>query len=165
MTDAGPSGINPYTELRLATEQLRSRVPPRAVTVQNDVLQRALRTSRRSIPLRVQPPYDFVVVSHQVLIAELRRQIDALSPTGAVGRIYLRIDPDRTLRAVTVELFVQYGAVIVELADRVRAVAAQVLGQTLGAAAASVDVVLTDVHVSDVTADSPHLVDPSDGAV
>lgn len=160
--DPGPVGSDPFADLRRATEQLRGRVHPRAVAVQDDVLARALRASRTSVSLRARAPYDFVRVSDRVLVAELRRRIDGLSPSAAVGRVYLRLHPDRTLRTVTVELFVQYGTVIMDLADRVRLGVAEVLQQTLGSTSADVDLVLADVHVSDVTVGSPHLVDPGE---
>lgn len=150
------------TSLRVASEQLRGRSRPRAVEIADDVLRDVLRSSRRSLPVRVAAPHDHVRVSDQVVITLLRRDIDAALEDAAVGRIYLQVDRNETLRELTIELFVQYGQVLVNVADRARAIADVVLARLLAGAEVSIGVVTSQVHISDITTGNPHLVDPAD---
>lgn len=149
-----------WPALDQAVAQLRSRVSPRAVEIADDVLRNALRSSRRSLPVRAHPPYDYVRVSDQVLITRLRHDIDQLSESFAVGAIVLGVEPRDELRQVTIELFVAYGHVLVDVADRVREVAQEILAELLHAPTTVLEVLPAHVHVSDVTLGNPHAVDP-----
>lgn len=160
-------------ELKQAARQLRERANPRAVQVANDVLSRALASARRSMPIAAHPPYDFLHISDQVLISQLRRAIDQTSHAVAVGRIHLRVETDARLAEITIEVFVQYGQVLLEAADQVRSTTRAAITDNLGpppaatptATAAStpaITIAPTQVHVSDITTNSPHLVNPND---
>lgn len=153
------SSAHSWPALDQAVAQLRSRVSPRSVEVADDVLRNALRSSRRSLPVRAHPPYDYVRVSDQVLITRLRHEIDQLSESFAVGAIVLDVEPRDRLRQVTIELFVAYGHVLVDVADRVREVAQGVLADLLHAPTTALEVLPAHVHVSDVTVGNPHVVD------
>lgn len=148
--------------LQDASDQLRGRSRQRAVEIADDVLRNALRSSRHSMPVRIYPPHGHVLVSDQVIISVLRRDIDAALAGAAVGRIYLVVDRSQSLRELTVELFVQYGQVLLDLADRARTIADLVLAQLLSRSEVAVDVVARHVHISDITTGDPHLVDPTD---
>ncbi|MEP7161087.1 MAG: hypothetical protein ABI746_08275 [Dermatophilaceae bacterium] len=151
--------------LHSAAEQLRGRSRRRAVEIADNVLRNALRSSRRSLPIRVAAPYDYVWISDRVLITLLRRDIDAALEAAAVGRIHLVVDRDQPLREITVELFVQYGQVLIDVADEARTIAHRVLSHVLtGPDEVTIQVVTSHVHVSDVTIGNPHLVDPTDEA-
>lgn len=147
-----------------ATRQLRDHAQRRAVEIADDVLQKALQASRHSLPVRAYPPHDQVHVSDQVLVSTLRQRIDDALDTAAVGAVYLRVTPGEVLQELTVELFVRYGEVLLEVADQARAIARAVLAQVLGPPAGTigVEVVTTHVHISDVTVGDPHLTDPRD---
>lgn len=161
-----PPDVSPTSsgdaDLREAVQQLRTRVHPRAVEVANDVLRQAVRASRHSLPIRAHAPHSFVRISDQVLISRLRQRIDGASRTCAVGRVVLLVDPDAVLREITIELFVQYGEVLVDAADGIRLIVDEVVEDLLGRPETPVALVTTHVHVSDITIGSPHLVDPSD---
>lgn len=170
--------LDPYLEPRIdereslttaylhsATEQLRGRSRRRAVAIADNVLRNALRSSRRSLPIRVAAPHEYVWISDRVLIALLRCDIDAALRGSAVGRIRLVVDRDQALREMTVELFVQYGQVLIDVADEARTIAHRVLSRVLtGPGEVAIQVITSHVHVSDVTIGNPHLVDPTDEA-
>lgn len=153
--------------LSRAAEQLRGRTRQRAVEIADDVLLRALRTPRRSLPVRALGQHDYIRISNQVIISTLRRHIDDLLPDASVGSILLNVTRDQQLTAVTVELYARYGTVLLDVADQAREVTDQMLHRLLGPEAAadiqtSVINVRADVHVGDVTVGDPHLVDPRD---
>lgn len=148
--------------LHAAREQLGQRSSHRAVEIADDVLRNALRASRRSLPVRVAAPHDYVRVSDQVIMTLLRRDVDAALEGAAVGRIYVRVDRSETLRELTIELFVQYGRVLIDVSDQARTIADVVLAQLLAGSQVTVDVVTSHVHISDVTTGDPHLSDPTD---
>lgn len=152
----------PPAHLRAATEQLRGRSRQRAVEIADNVLRNALRSSRRSLPVRVAAPHDYVRVSDQVIITLLRRDIDAALEVAAVGRIYMLVDRSETLRELTIELFVQYGQVLLDVADQARIIADVVLARLLAGSGVTIEVVTSHVHVSEITTGNPHLVDPID---
>lgn len=158
-----PSTAQP-ARLETAAEQLRSRSRQRAVEIADDVLHNALRASRTSLPVKAAAPYEYVRVSDQVVITLLRREIDAALEGAAVGRIYLLVDRSETLRELTIELFVQYGHVLINVADQARAVADVALAQLLAGSKVTLDIVTSHVHISDITVGDPHLVDPADEA-
>ena len=161
--DPRDRGTTPTSaNLQAASEQLRDRSRQRAVEIANDVLHAALRSQRRALPVAGAPPHDYVRVSDRVIITLLRRNIDAALHAAAVGRVHLVVDRSHKLREITIELYVQYGQVLVDVADQARSVADDVLGQLLAGPTVSIDVVTSHVHVSDITAGDPHLVDPTD---
>ena len=160
--DPGQSTPVPSAHVLDAREQLRGHSRPRAVEIADNVLRNALRSSRRSLPVRVAPPHDFVRVSDQVIITLLRRDIDATLEAAAVGRIRLIVDRDESMRELTIELVVKYGQVLLDVADQARTIADAVLARLLVSSAFTVEVVTSHVHISDITTDNPQLVDPTD---
>lgn len=148
--------------LHAATDQLRNRTQTRAVEIADDVLRNAMRATRRSLPVRAHPPYDFLRVSDQLIITTLGRRIDEVLADAAVGRVFLTVDREEALRELTIELFVRYGEVLLDVADQARVVIDDVLTEVLGATPAPIPVVISHVHVSDVSVGDPHLVDPGD---
>ena len=113
-----------------AAEQLRGRSRQRAVEIADDVLLRALRAPRRSLPVRALSQHDYVRISDQVIISTLRRDIDELVPDASVGTILLNVTRDQQLTAVTVELYVRYGTVLLDVADRARDVTDEAVSYT-----------------------------------
>lgn len=150
------------TPLAAAVDQLRNRTRPRAVEIADDVLRNAMSAHRGSLPVRANAPYDYVRVSDQVIIATLRRRIDAELRDATMGRAFLLVGRDGWLQELTIELFVRYGEVLLDVADQARVTADLVLTDLLGPTATPVPVVVSHVHVSDVTIGDPHLVDPGD---
>ncbi len=153
--------------LGLALDQLRDRPLPRVVEVGDSVLRATLAAPRRAQLVRARAPFDFLQVSSTAIITVLRERIDAGLVGAAVGRIGLDVSREGTLDQLTVELFVQYGADILVLADQARALTLETLEGLLGpdgpAVQVAVDhVTVGHVHVSDVTVGDPHLVDPSE---
>ncbi|WP_445257771.1 hypothetical protein [Nocardioides aurantiacus] len=151
-----------------ATRQLREQPPPpRAVEIADRVLQLSLRTPRPATLVRGRGATSFLRVSSLVLVERIREHVDRSLDGGAVGRVLLDVERDGRLEAVTIELLVRYGSDILQLGDRTRRLAAEVLEDTLGAPDAGAEPVrmtttVSHVHVSDVTVGDPHLVDPSD---
>ena len=154
-------------DLVAATQQLRSIPQPRAVEIADRVLTRALAAPRRSHLIRANPPYDYLRVSTVAVSAVLRDELDRHLVRAAVGRILFDIDRDEQLLSLTIELYVQYGVVILTTADQARALARDALAGLLGDHASpgplgEVGVTINHIHVSDVTLGDPHVVDPSD---
>ncbi len=158
MTSADPL----RTPLDTAVDQLRNRTRSRAVEIADDVLRNAMSAHPGSLPVRANAPYDYVRVSDQVIIATLRRRIDAVLRAAAVGRVFLLVERDGWLEELTIELFVQYGGVLLDVADQARVMADLVLTDVLGPTTNPVPVVVSHVQVSDITIGDPHLVDPAD---
>jgi hypothetical protein len=155
--------MNPPTDfIAQATAELRERSTRRAVEVADDVLRNALRASRTSLPIRARGDNDFARVSDQVLITLLRAAIDQALERAAVGRIVLLVDHDQILQRVTIELFVQFGEILIEVGDRVHDVAQRLIDEVLGVSEPTIEVAATHVHVSDVTSGDPHLAGPED---
>lgn len=161
MTSPDPSA---HDSLARAVEQLREQPLPQVVEIADDVLRRTLATPRRSVLVRARAPHDYLRVSSTAITAVLRERIDTGLATAAVGRIVLDVARDEALEALTVELFVQYGADILALADRTRSLANEALVDLIGPGAPGSEVAVTvsHVHVSDVTVGDPHLVDPGE---
>ena len=157
-----PVLIDETALLHAAGEQLRHRSSRRAVEIADHVLRNALGSSRRSLPVRLAAPRDYIRVSDQVIITLLRRHVDDALEGAAVGRIRLLVDPDETLRELSMDLFVQYGRVLVDVADQARTIADTVLAQLLGDFRVNVAVVTSHVHISEIAAGDPHLMDPAD---
>lgn len=145
-----------------ALDQLRERPTPRVVEVGDAVLRRTLAAPRRAVLVHARAPHDFVRVSSTAIITVLRERIDAGLTAAAVGRIGLDVSREGSLDQLTVELFVQYGADILVLADEARALALSTLAGLLGPDGPTVHVTVSHVHVSDVTVGDPHLVDPGE---
>lgn len=143
-------------------DQLAYSSHARAVEIADEVLRAALRAPQRSLPIRANPPWDFVHVSDRVLINALRTSIDDHLAGAAVGRIHLDVERDEGLTSLTIELFVQFGLVLMEVGDHARHIAATVLDQTIGRPDLPVRVTTTHVHISDVTAGDPHLMNPGE---
>ncbi len=157
-----PSESPVQADLQAASKQLRHRSRQRAIEIADDVLRNALRSSRRSLPVRAAAPHDYVRVAEQVIITLLRRDVDAALEGAAVGRINLLVDRNEALRELTIELFVQFGQNLIDVADHARSIADSVLGQLLAGSGITVGVVTSHVHISDITAGDPQHVDPSD---
>ena len=96
------------------------------------MLRRTLATPRRSVLVRARAPHDYLRVSSTAITAVLRERIDTGLASAAVGRIVLDVARDEALEALTVELFVQYGADILALADRTRSLANEALVDLIG---------------------------------
>lgn len=152
----------PDDEFARTVEQLASSSRARAVEIADDVLMKALRSSQRSLPIRAHAPWDFVHVSDRVLITALRTSIDDSLAGAAVGSVLLDVERGQVLRSITIELFVQFGLVLVDVGDQARRIAATVLKQTLGQPDVRVRVTPTHVHIGAVTAGDPHLMDPGE---
>ncbi|MEP7091267.1 MAG: hypothetical protein ABI776_14305 [Nocardioidaceae bacterium] len=152
-----------------AAAQLRDRPVPRAAEIADRVLAAALRAERGSPPVRARAPHQLTHVSSQVLTTLLRAHIDNHLRGAAVGRIAIHADRHQALQDVTVELYVQYGTEIAEVAQHARHLAREALDSALGspqpaedADPVAVEVTAHHIHVSDVTVGDPHLVDPDD---
>lgn len=143
-------------------DQLAQSSHARAVEIADEVLRTALRAPQRSLPIRANPPWDFVHVSDRVLITALRTSIDTHLTGAAVGRVYLDVERDEVLTSLTIELFVQFGLVLMEVGDHARHIAATVLDQTLGRPDLPVRVITTHVHISEITPGDPHLMNPGE---
>ena len=166
MTASTDSEEEPSTlALDLAVAQLRDRPVPRSVEIADAVLRRSLATPRRAELVRARGDRDWLRVSTLVLVATVRQHVDDHLEGGAVGRVVLDVDREGRLRALTVDLLVQYGHDILALGDRTRHLAAEAVALALGPPATGEDLVtltVSHVHVSDVTVGDPHLVDPLD---
>lgn len=152
-----------HIELTTALRGLRDDARPRAVEIAHSVLERALRARRHTLPIRAHPPHHHVHVSDQVIRTLLRQRIDDDVQGAATGRIALLVDPDQTLREVTVELFVQYGEVLMDVADHARYTVQQTLDDLLSRPQTPVEIQLTHVHISDITVGDPGLEQPDEG--
>lgn len=139
--------------LESAAAGLRDRVDPRWVEISDRVLAKVLTATRRSLPIQAQATSGPVHVSEQVLITHLRDAVqDHVSGTH-VRAINVHLRGRDTLESVTIQVAVDYGVVILPLADQVHRLASERLDAVLGPAAPPVQVRVTHVHVSDVVGD------------
>lgn len=144
-----------------AAHSLRQHVDQRWVQIADGVLLKALSATRRSLPVRAHSDTGRITVSQQVIIAHVRDAVADI-PAAAPTRVHVRADEGHHFSGLTVEVTVQYGHMVLDLADEIRARAETALRQLLGPARVPVTVTAMHVHVSDVTTDDPHTGRPPD---
>lgn len=149
--------------LEAATAQLRDAAPTaRTVEVADRILDRALSAPRRAVLVRTDD--DLLQVSSTAITALLHHALDDALRGAAVRRVGLDVDRDGRLAAATIDLVVQYGTVVADVAEQARThvhrTLAAVLGPDLTSGGRSVTV--GNVHVGDVTRGDPRVVDPLD---
>lgn len=151
-------------DLAVAAAQLRTAPSPRTVEIADRVLTRALAARRPSRMVRAHDPASRLRVSSLAITATLRAHLDPRLVGAAVRRVVLDVGDDDRLVALTVELYVQYGRSVLDLADLARTLTGEALVGLLGTPVTgpAVDVLVSNVHVADVTVGDPHRVDPHD---
>lgn len=145
--------------LREATTALQAVADDRWVEIAPRILERALMASRRSRPIRATAPSGPIQISEQVIVSYLQDALDGAVAGSAVAGISVQLAGRNSFDGVLIELLVQFGLPILPLADRVRAIAADVL-TTLGVDSAQIFISTAHVHVTDVTTDDPYTSNP-----
>ena len=136
-----------------AIRSSRAHTDARWVEISDRVRARALRVTRRSLPVIAQAPGGPINVSEQVLITYVRDALDGLS--GArVEDIAIAVDVDNSYRALTIFLSAHFGEPLLPVADTVRDLAAARLRELLGDITPPVTVATMEVHFDDVDDDT-----------
>ncbi|WP_432574300.1 hypothetical protein [Kineococcus sp. SYSU DK005] len=135
---------------------LRQRTDAGWVAVRGNVVSRALHVFRPSEPVRGRHEDGDFFVASDVVVAVLRRAVD-LVPRAAATRITCTTGEEHDLDEVVVEIVAAYGARLLEVAERVHAVARDVLTDLLGPLAPPSERIRTHVHLGDVS-DDPRVV-------
>ena len=131
----------------------RARTDARWVEISDRVRTRALRVTRRSLPVIAQAPSGPINVSEQVLITYVRDALDGVS--GArVEEITIAVDVDNTYSGITIFLSARFGEPLLPVADAVRDLAAARLRELLGDITPPVTVATMEVHFDDVDDDA-----------
>lgn len=144
-----------FAALDAAAAQLADHVDARWVEVADLVLNRALRGTRRSLPVQAQGLFGPVKVSEHVLTTYVRAAIaDVLA--AAPVTIIATVDQQNHCTGLTIGIVVQYGHPVLPIADKIRDRAETVLHEILGSVILTVSVRDMHVHVHDVTTADPH---------
>ncbi|WP_404351810.1 hypothetical protein LG324_03495 [Phycicoccus jejuensis] len=135
--------------LKHAVSALRTQADERWVEVADRVLDKALRVTRRSMPVRAEGTGGKVNVSEQVLIAGIRYALDQVA--GALPTaIQVNTNERHHYTGVVVCVTADYGSPILPTADDIRNRTQQVLQELLGPITPSVTVNTMQVHINDV---------------
>lgn len=148
-----PDELGPdHAVLAEATRTFSAHAEARWVEIVDRVRARAMLTTRRSLPVRAQAPGGAVHVSEQVLVSYLRDAVAGV-PDTEVRDVVLATQGRDTCTGVTVVISARYGTSLLPVADTLRALAAQRLGELLGATAPLGGRTM-HVHVDDVHEDA-----------
>lgn len=149
----GPSDPPRDARMGAAIRSNRARTDARWVEISDRVRTRALRVTRRSLPVIAQAPSGPINVSEQVLITYVRDALDGVS--GArVEEITIAVDVDNTYSGITIFLSARFGEPLLPVADAVRDLAAARLRELLGDITPPVTVATMEVHFDDVDDDA-----------
>lgn len=127
----------------------RAHTDARWVQISERVRTRALRVTRRSLPVTAQAPGGPVHVSEQVLITYLRDAFAAV-PGARVEDITIAVGAQDAYAGTTVSISARYGEPLLPIADTLRDLAAARLRDLLGDITPPVTVTTMDVHIDDV---------------
>ncbi len=146
--------INAHSDdiLAEATRLLRQHTDDGWIAISAAILDRALAAFRPSEPILGRHQLGEFFVAGTVVVAELRRIVDAI-PHAAATRISCATDEQQHLTAVTIEIIAAYGTHLVTLADQIHHAAITALTVILGDYAPTAGAVHTHVHVGDITDD------------
>lgn len=135
--------------LRAAASMLRAQADERWVEISDRVLDKALRVTRRSMPVRAASASGPVNVSEQVLITGIR---GALEPVAGAIPTAIRVHTDERnhYTGVLICVTVDFDSPILPAADDIRDRAEQALTTMLGPITPPVTVSTMHVHVDDV---------------
>lgn len=160
MTDTTQGAAPASDLLTRATEELRDHHDERWVEIQDRVLSHVMSASRRSQTVRAgtnNPGTDGqTYISEGVLTTSLADALDDI-PGSAVDHLVITTDHDKNYTGLTIVVRVQFGEIIIPLADRLRLRAQSVLTTLLGTPNPSITVTGMHVHVDDVQRDDPKL--------
>lgn len=151
---ARPTGAAAVAE---ATLLLRQHTDAGWTAIESTVIERALAAFRPSAPVRGRHDLGDFFLASDVVVARLREAVDG-ARGGAAQRITCTTGEDDRLETVTVQLVAAYGPPLLELSERVHAVALATLQALLGELAPPAEGVLVHVHIGDVS-DDPRIVD------
>jgi len=138
--------------LARATQMLRLHTDTGWTAVSADILHRALRAFRPSAPVRGRHELGDFFVASDVVIADLRRAVDAV-PDAAAVRITCGTDADHRLDGVTIQIAAAYGTHLLTLAEQVHRAATRALAAVLGELRPPHDAIRAHVHIGDITDD------------
>lgn len=137
--------------LAQATHLLRQHTDEGWTAISATILDRALAAFRPSEPIRGRHQLGDFFVAGTVVVAELRRVVDAVAHAAAT-RITCATD-NQHLSGVTIEIIAAYGTHLVTLADQIHDAATTTLAAILGDNAPDAGAVHTHVHIGDITDD------------
>ncbi|RYV50838.1 hypothetical protein EUA98_11225 [Pengzhenrongella frigida] len=127
----------------------RAHTDARWVEISDRMRARALRVTRRSLPITAQAPSGPVHVSEQVLITYLRDALTAV-PGARVDDIIIAVGAQDAYAGITVAISARYGEPLLPIADAMRDLAAARLRDLLGDITPPVTVTTMEVHIDDV---------------
>lgn len=131
--------------LREAANQLRESTDAGWKRAHERILRGLLVTLRPSTPLRAVSSEDPFRVSSSVLVSRLRARLDAQADVQAL-RVNVETGDDDELTSITVAISIAYPAAVSTTAETVREVTREAVLAALGESAASIDVLVADVH-------------------
>lgn len=135
-----------------ATALLRQHTDAGWKAVEDTVIHRTLALFRPSAPIRGRHELGDFFLAADVVVAHLRRRVDAVPRVAAQNIACTTGDRDE-LEQVTIQLIAAYGAPLVEVAGHVHAAAVVLLEELLGTLAPAAERVRTHVHIGDVSND------------
>ncbi len=137
---------------RRVADLVRDQADERWVEISDRVLEKALRVTRRSMPVRAASVGGPVNVSEQVLIAGIRQALEPVA--GAVPTdIQVHTDERHNYTGVLICITADYGSPILPAADDIRNRTEYALTSMLGALTPPVTVSTMQVHVDDIQKD------------
>lgn len=129
---------------------VREQADERWVEISDRVLEKALRVTRRSMPVRAASLRGPVNISEQVLITGIRQALEPVA--GAVPTdITVHTDARHNYTGILICLTANYGAPILPAADDIRNRTEHALTSMLGPLTPPITVSTMHVHVDDVT--------------
>lgn len=149
MTPDPQSQPDQDAQSKRAAQLLRDQADERWVEISDRVLEKALRVTRRSMPVRAASAGGPVNVSEQVLIAGIRQALEPV--TGAIPTdIKVHSDERNNYTGVLICLTADYGSPILPVADDIRNRTEHALTRMLGVLTPPVTVSTMHVHIDDV---------------
>lgn len=134
---------------RRAAHLMREQADERWVEISDRVLDKALRVTRRSMPVRAAGASGPVNISEQVLITGIRQALEPVA--GAVPTdIKVHTDERNNYTGVLICLTADYGSPILPAADDIRNRTEHALTSMLGHLTPPITVSTMHVHVDDV---------------
>ncbi len=141
--------------LSSAARSLSAAAGERWVQIADRVIAAAMRTPRRSLPIRARADSGPVYISEHALITLISDTVGQALHRCALEQVHLQVDRADTLSGVTLFMVAQYGHPLLGAADLARDLTLQVLHDTLGPVTAQLTVATLWVHFDNVTIGDP----------
>lgn len=139
----------PDTHWDAAITASRAHTDARWIQISDRVRTRALRLTRRSLPITAQAPSGPIHISEQVLITYLRATLTHV-PGARLDNITITTGPHNTYTGLTVTISARYDEPQLPIADTMRNLARTRLHDLLGNITPPITITTMDIHINDV---------------